>query len=321
MKILFCYAFHPNSGYNTSPFTITTHLFNYLSERAQVIYCPWDSHTIPEITEDTILVGHPHYDPNTIVQQIFRQDIPMAAKYSIHPLHTVRVEDNWPFNHIAKKADGIFSICGPYWYDTIEDTLFKDWKSKITRLDMAVDCGVWKYRKTRFNEPGKRGVVYVGSSMPQKNLGYFQQIASLMPGINFRWYGGSGDHPMSRLPNVQIFGRYDFPNDEIMNDMYDFGDIFLNVSISDANPTTILEFGLAGGLIPICTQTSGYWNDPSFINIPHDAVEAARIIRHWLQSPSEELEKLSASNREVCQRDYTWEKFCTTIWKTLEKHF
>jgi glycosyltransferase involved in cell wall biosynthesis len=321
MKLLFVYAFHPNSGVNTSPHSITNNLHKYLQERCEVEYVPWDSCSLPAIAPDTVLLGHPHYDPNTIVQTIFRRDIPMAAKYSIHPLHTARTEDNWPFDHIAQKADGIFSICGPYWYDTIDSTIFSSWKEKITRLDMAVDCDIWRHYKTEFNPPGQRGVVYVGSSMPQKNLGYLQQIVQSMPDVQFRWYGGSGDHPMVRLPNMQIFGRYDFPNQEIMAGMFSFGDIFLNVSSSDANPTTLLEFGLAGGMIPICTQTSGYWKDESFINVPHDLGGAIQTIRQWLSKPSDELLAKSLYNRQICEKNYTWDLFCSRIWDVMSKHF
>lgn len=320
MKILLVYASHPGSGINTSPHSITNNLYEYLKSKAEITYMPWDSMQLPKITPDTVLLGHPHYEPSTIVQQIFRKNIPLKAKYSIHPLHTVRIEDNWPFNHIAQKADGIFSICGPYWYDTIESTKFKDWKPKITRLDMAIDCNIWKYHKTKFNPQGQRGIVYVGSSMPQKNLGYLEQIVQKLPEVKFRWYGGSGDHPLSKYPNMQIFGWYHFPNAEIMKDMFEFGDILINVSHSDANPTTLLEFGLAGGMVPICTETSGYWKDESFINIPHDLGGAIQIIRQWLNKPSDELLAKSLYNRQVCEKNYTWDLFCSKIWNVISKH-
>lgn len=319
MKIHLVYAFPPGTDRIDSPFCITNYLYNYLRNRATVTYDVWDSRKVPDPDPDAIFIGHPHYDHATITQQVFRNNITFKAKCSIHPFHHNRVVDNWPFDHIAKKADKIFSICGPYWYDTIEQTQFAHWKPKMVRLDMAVDSNIWKYRKSNFNDPKKRGVVYIGSDMPQKNTQYLTEIAMRMPDTQFRWYGGHENHSFARLPNTQVIGWTDFRNEKIINELYDFADIFLNVSISDANPTTLLEFGLAGGLIPICTQTSGYWNDDCFINIPHDVDEAVRIINNWLVKSSKELKNRSEKNRKICESKYTWDNFCGTIWKEIRK--
>lgn len=321
MKINLVYAFHPGSDQTCSPFCITNYLYKYLSERAEVTYDVWDSMNIPKADPESVFLGHPNYDPNTIVQQVFRRNIEFRAKCTIHPFHHQMVEANWPFNDISMAADKIFSICGPYWYDTIENTVFRDWKPKMVRLDMAVDCNIWKYRKRKFNDVGKRGIVYIGAAKPEKNLAYLYQIARDMPNVRFRWYGGYSDHPINRLPNVETIGWTDFRNEQVLEELYNFADIFLNVSISDANPTTLLEFGLAGGLIPICTETSGYWRSPAFINIPHVNTDAIKIINHWLHEPTEKLAELSASNRVLCEKEYTWDKFCSTVWNEINKFF
>lgn len=319
MKIHLVYANTPGENRIDSPFCVTNNLYNYLSKRAEIVYDVWTSTNIPNADPNAIFIGHPHYNENTIVQQVFRQNLNFKAKFSIHPFHYNHVEDNWPFNHIVQKANKYFAICGPYWYDTIENTVFKNWKPKMVRLDMAVDGNIWKHKKTEFNNPGKRGVVYVGSSYSHKNLGYLYEIVKKMPDTNFRWYGGSSDTALARLPNMQVIGWCDFHDQKILEEIYKFADIFLNVSISDANPTTLLEFGLAGGLIPICTQTSGYWNSSSFINISHCLNEAVAVINDWLTKPSIELEELSRYNRTICEKEYTWDKFCSTIWKEIEK--
>jgi glycosyltransferase involved in cell wall biosynthesis len=321
MKIHFVYAGQPDYPYIQSPYSITKNLYYYLKQRAEVLYYTWDSYSDIPAEPDDIVIGHPHYDPNTTIQRFFASGKKCKAKFTIHPLHTVRVGDNMPFDHLTRAADKVFSICGPYWYDTIDTTPFAHWKDKIIRLDMAVDTNIYKYRKSHINEVGNRGIVYVGSDMPQKNLQYLYEIARRLPTVNFRWYGGNEGHQLNQLPNVKVIGWCDFSNDALMTDIFNFADLFVNVSISDANPTTLLEFGLGGGLIPICTQTSGYWNLASFINIPHNVDTAVNTITEWLLKPEEDLKALSTYNREICERDYTWDIFCSKVYNELEKHF
>lgn len=320
MKIHLVYAGSPDDPRIQSPYSITRNLYYYLKARADVSYYTWDSYAEINPEPDDIFIGHPHYDPNTTVQRFFNSNKKCRMRCTIHPLHTNRIQDNMPFNEIAMMADKIFSICGPYWYDTIDQTPFAHWKPKIVRLDMAVDSKIWKYQKTKFNDPGRRNIVYIGSSMPQKNLGYLYDIVKSMPNTQFRWYGGSGDHPLANLKNMKIYGWCDFNDQNILREIYDFADIFLNVSNSDANPTTLLEFGLAGGLIPICTETSGYWKSESFINITHNLNEAISTINTWLTKPTLELENLSIKNRTICEKEYTWDKFCSTIWKEINNN-
>lgn len=319
MKIHLVYAFYPNQGRVDSPFCITDNLHKYLSERAEVKYDVWDSHSIPEGDPEAIFIGHPHYEHTTIVQQVFRRDIPYKARCTIHPLHTNRVEDNMPFDHISRKADKIFSICGPYWYDTIESTPFAHWKPKIMRLDMAVNSQAWPHRKAKFNDIGNRGIVYVGSDMPQKNLGLMYEIVRRMPDQKFRWYGGNGENPLAKLPNMQVIGWCDFNDKNRVQEICDFADFFLNTSWSDANPTTLLEFGLASGIIPICTETSGYWRDDSFVNISHNPDDAVQTIRHQLNRDSSDLLNRSLLNRSIAETKYTWDNFCGSVWNELVK--
>lgn len=318
MKIHFVYAGSPDESSIQSPYSITKNLYYYFKARAEVQYYTWDSYTDVNVSPDDVFIGHPHYDVNTTVQRFFASGKKCRLRCTIHPLHTVRVGDNMPFDHLTRSADKVFSICGPYWYDTISETPFAHWKPKIVRLDMAVDSNIYQHKKKTFNEVGRRGIVYVGSAMPQKNLMYLYEIAKAMPTVQFRWYGGSGEHPLASLPNMKVFGWCDFRDQSILNDLYNFADLFLNVSISDANPTTLLEFGLAGGLIPLCTPTSGYWNSKSFVNISHKLDESLKVISDWLHKPSSELQALSLYNRQVCENEYNWDKFCSTVYNELQ---
>lgn len=318
MKIHLVYAFSPNDPQIQSPYCITKALHRYLSERAEVTYSTWDSFDIPTGDPDAIFVGHPHYDTNTIVQKVLRDDnIKFRAKCTIHPFHTGRPEDNMPFDDLAQKADKIFSICGPYWYDTAQNTCFASWKPKMVRLDMAVDSHVFPYLRTSFNEPGNRRLVYIGSSMPQKNLGYMVKIMQSMPDVTLHWYGGDGGHPLAKLPNVKTVGWITLDR-TTAEDIIKNCDIFINTSHSDANPTTLLE-SRAWGIITACTKESGYYNDPFFTELYLDDLQKSiQAIRGLLNTPSSELLQRAKASRQEIETRYTWDNFCEKVWSELQ---
>ncbi len=316
MKIHLVYAGDPDDGRIQSPYCITRNLYHYLRTKADVAYYRWDDTCDVKVEPDDIFVGHPHYDPNTVVQKFFRSGQKCQLRCTIHPFHTGRPEDNMPFDWISQQADKIFSICGPYWYDTAQDTCFASWKPKMIRLDMAVDSQIFPFLRTNFHDPGKRRLVYLGSSMPQKNLGYMTQIMAAMPDIRLDWYGGDGGHPLARLPNVNTVGWVVLDRglaSKIVNEC----DIMINTSHSDANPTTLLE-ARAWGIITACTPQSGYYNDPFFTELDLGSLEKSVLaIRNLLNAPTVDLvERAKASRREI-ETKYTWTNFCQTVWEHL----
>jgi len=316
--IHFTYAGDPNNEAVCSPYTITKNLYNFLSKKTKVIYHDWCKSGPIDIGADDIYIGHPNYDPMTVTQWVFN-NAKCHAKFSIHPLHTKLANDNLPFDSIAQKADGIFSIAGNYWIDTIDSTPFASWKPKITRLDIPVDLNYWKHIKTKFNSIGSRQLLYVGSSIPNKNLTLMAAILKNIPNIRLNWYGGSSDHHLARLPNVYVEGWQEFSKAKIA-EICSKCDFFLNTSNSDANCTTLTEFGLASGLIPICTEASGYWHDESFINIPDDCDKAVKIINSWINKPNDDLVAKSYYNRNVAETRFNWDVFCNKIWDVLIKY-
>ena len=224
-----------------------------------------------------------------------------------------------PFDPLARAVDKIFSICGPYWYDTIDQTKFAHWKPKITRLDMAVDGKHFPYLRKKFNPIGHRKLVYIGSNLPMKNVGYIYEIMRHMNDVKLHWYGGDPSHPLAKLPNVKVTGWVQLNRDTAQR-IVDECDIFINVSTSDANPTTLLE-SMAWGMITACSKQSGYWKDPLFTELFTDDVQATiKALRQLLNAPEEELLKRAQVGRKEIETKYTWDRFCSTVWNELEPY-
>jgi len=319
MRLHFVYAGDPRNEQLQSPYSITRNLYNALKEHFEVVYYEWSSNNEIKVDPDDIVLGHPNYPPKTPIQKFFKSGQKCRARCLIHPFHHKRVGDNWPFDPLAKEADKIFSICGRYWYDTIGASKFAHWKPKMVRVDMAVDANHFPFLREKFNEPGKRKLVYVGSSMPQKNLELMVQIMKKMGNHTLHWYGGSSDHPLAKLPNVKTIGWVTL-NKQTAKKIVDECDIFLNTSISDANPTTLLE-ATAWGIPVVCTRESGYYNDPMFTNIDlTDVPHNVRILTNLLDKvESDNLMKRAKASREIIESKYNWDTFCRTILDGLQE--
>jgi hypothetical protein len=313
-RLHFVYAGTPDMGRIDGSIAITKHLHAALIKKYNVIYHCWDACGDIDLQPDDIFLGHPNYPPDTITQRVFASKKPCRAKCLIHPLHTQRVQDNMPFDHMAREADLIFSICGPYWYDTIDQTPFAHWKPKIIRLDMAVNGDIFPKLKCNFNQ--NRKLVYIGSATEHKNLGYMVEILRKMPDVPFTWYGGFLEHPLSRLPNVRTVG-WQYLTGAVAQEICDNSDIFINVSCSDANPTTLLEAS-AWGLIAGCTPQSGYYNDPKFFELRLDNVNfCVQQIRKHLAMPESDLLSWADRNRNDVLINYNWDVFTSKVMSAL----
>lgn len=314
MRIHFVYAGHPDMGAIQAPYIITHKLFYFLKSKVETFCYNWTDKIDLDLQPDDIVLGHPHYDPETVVQRAFRRQC--RAKCLIHPLHTRRVNDNFPFDPLVQQADRLFAICGPYWYDSIGETPFAHWKPKITRLDLAVDPNTYPYLKHSFNPPGARRLVYIGSATPNKNLGYLVKVMAAMPDVTLHWYGGDSNHPLAKLPNVNTSGWL-ILDESVAKSICHHCDIKVSVSDSDANPTTLLE-AAAWGLITACTKESGYYNDPMFHELYLDDLpRTIDQLRHLLTIDNGQLEEMSRQSRKTIEDKYTWDRFCNTVWNEL----
>lgn len=308
--IHFAYAHKPNNELICSPCSITNHLYEYLSSRSQVTYHDFREQNKVILSEDDIFIGHPHYDYKTITNRTILENN-RGRKYLLFPFHHYMPKFNMPFNELVMACDKYFAITGPYWYQTIKHSKFAHWESKMVRLDMAVNHDHYPRQKTGFNEPGQRRILYVGRNAEEKNPGLLRKIINYMPDVQFILVGLD-----IIAANTICLGRIMLDSNAARS-LCNKCDFFINTSMSDANPTTILE-AASWGLIPICTRQSGYYEGGLVYNIPLQAEFAVKKLREILSLSSEALMERSLAITELVKKEYNWDKFCSTIWSEID---
>lgn len=311
MNIHFVYAGDVNNDSEMSPYAITRNLYRHLLTKFDNVYYYNLDYTGDPINYDRndIVLAHPNYDHNTIGRKLFNLDFKVKA--SIHPLHHRMPEFNRPFHDIVDKVDVIFSIMGPYWYDTLDSTEFSHWKDKMVRLDMCVNNEYYKYQKVKFNDKGNRTFVYVGNHRVEKGIETLYQIFKDNK-YKLDIYGGV-DHRIINLPNVENHGRVHV-NGDFGKLICDRNDFFINTSISDANPTTCTE-AAAFGLPVVCTRGSGYWPNEPFYNIEENNYE--EVINNLQNTDDSVLFDRSIKQRKWVEESCNYELFCNKITEKL----
>ena len=295
-----------------APYSITVNLLRALRREARCKLYDWREAGGIEYGPDDIVLGHPHPDPDTPIQRAFASDRPCRAKVLLFPIHHALPAVNAYALPLLDRADRVLGIMGPYWYDTLAQSVFAPWRHKITRLDMAVDAAQYPWVKRRFNPPGRRGYLHIGYNVPEKGP---QVLAAAMAGLTeFRrgWIGAGEEIP--HIPRLTPFAA--------LTPAYVAGlasdyDVFVNTSVSDANPTTILE-AMAWGFAVACTPQSGYYAMPTLSALSVDDARTNIAVLRGLQfAPSETLAEAAAANRRLVETHYTWERFCGTVRQTL----
>lgn len=317
-QAIFVYAGDPNNQAQHAPYTITRNVYKALLPLFErVHYYDWcHCGPFPEVTTDTIIIGHPNYPGNTATRYLFNQ--PAKAKLLIFPLHHGMPEINWPFDDLARQADAILSITGPYWYDTLEQTRFAHWKSKMVRLDMAIDQGQFPQVKTSFNPPGQRSFFYIGADRPEKGLSVLRDIFTGTSHILHLYGMIDGGNSIAQLPNVRVHGWAETVP-QFARDLGTFADCYMHGGISDANPTTLLE-SACWGFAAACTPQSGYWPDKPFYGLDAGDLDGCRELLHYVQTtPSATLEARVQQTRQIIARDFTWDVFTRKIVDTVKR--
>ena len=324
MRLHFAYAGRPDNDLRYAPYTITRHLYRFFQDKGlDVRYYDYTDKGPVDVGPDDVVLGHPSAEPGTIVRRWFDDSVRCRAKCTIHPLHHAIPEINLPFDPLARKADAIFSITGPYWYDTLEQSAFAHWKPKIVRVDMAVDPADFPLLKKKFNPPGKRGLLYIGRESVEKGPHVLLETVRRLPANPFLYLGWMQPESAFRsLPNL-VGGQPVDLTPENSAQVVAAADIFINTSVSDANPTTLLE-AAAWGLIPCCTRQSGYYGDERSDDLftelfLDDIVENVRRINALNWAEESVLLERARRGRKVIEKKYNWERFCQTVWNGLRR--
>jgi len=295
-----------------APASITQHLYTFLAERQPTRLYDLDERLRLVFSEDDIILGHPWPHPATIMQQAMRSPQKCRLKALIFPIHHGIPSINASAAPLVERADVVFGIMGPYWYDTLEKSAFALWKPKIIRLDMAVDARQYPRVKREFNPPGQRGYLYIGSNRPEKGCDVLSRTMAGLPEFKRGWIGFGREIPHLR----HISSAVELTRDFIARlcQQYDF---FINTSVSDANPTTILE-AMAWGLPVACTPQSGYYDMPELVMLSTTDIEHnIHALKALQYAPESELERISQANAERVHSYYTWDRFCKTVWDTV----
>jgi len=303
-----------------SPFENTKNIYKALSKHAPTNLYHLTEKKLIKFHSNDVFLGHPYFPFTAFEEGVTEYAINCLHKPKtlglITPLHCNTTLKNNHLNkayldHVDKlvrKADVIFGIMGEYWWDEWDKSIYAHWKSKMVRLDMAVDTKHYPFLKKKFNERGQRKFLFIGNNNPNKGISFLEKLADRFGQNNFGWIG-SGDeiNGVKRIAeNMKLTPGY------MENIARDF-DFFISTSVADANPTTILE-SMAWGFPVVCTPQSGYYETDYRLNIHSDDLNRSVSILNKLNNmPESELITMSEKARKIVETEYTWDKFTTTI--------
>jgi len=321
MKIHFAYFGDPlNDGSIHTPETIANRMYRYLEKRAEVQYYNFmDFTTTPDVAPDDIILGHPHPWPGLFIERFFKEKC--KARYLIWPLHSRIPEINRFSIPYAKQADKLFTISGPYWIDTLSETEFAFMLPKIIRLDNSVDANqdIWQLAKKNFNPKKQRGLFTMGRSGPEKGTTELFKLLSKTncPLMVAGEFSGDDLNILKDRPNTTIIGKMHWWNEQLKADIINRCDFFVNMSVSDASPTTVLE-SMALGLIPITTKECGYQYDSFLPFNLGDETFNLNSLSHAQEIEEEDLKILQVKNRKLIEEVHNWDRFCSTVWENIQ---
>lgn len=303
----------PRQSPIAAPRSISVHLFRFLSSKEPTAAYDWQERARCRYGRDDIVLGHPSRDEQSVMQRVMRDQHPCRVKALIFPVHHAMPEYIMPFAPLVERADVVFGIMGQYWYDTIDESPVASWKPKLVRLDMAIDLQEYPLVKRRYNPQGRRGYLYIGRNSPEKGPAVLAQTLAAVGSYPKGWIGPGPDIP--GVPRIAQSMRMTPAAVAKLAETFDF---FVNTSVSDANPTTILE-AMAWGFPVACTPQSGYYRMPSIVSLDiHDINYNALVLRELQFADEEQLLDVARINRHLIETHYTWERFCATVWNGLQ---
>ena len=322
--------------YNTGPRLKTPERITYeIGDRLARAYplAIYGQHEAGEITPKPgdILLGHPGRYGANLFDRAFHK--PGWSKRIVFcPFSHGMPRDAAAIDPLVEEAEQVLALCGPYWFDTVDQSLLSHWRFKMMRCDLGVNRTHYPVVKTRFNPPGRRRFLYIGNAGPMKGVDFLCRLIAACPDLDIGWIGDAGAHmrpsgtlrrefhPLERrlqLLATRTHGGRDWRDAAHVKLASDY-DFLLTCGRSDSNPTTILETA-AWGLIPIAPLQCGYYGDDWLVNIPLDDVAGARAVLLRLNDcpESELVARQQAGFAELDER-YTWDNAAQQVIDCIE---
>ncbi len=323
----FSYSLRPDETLDSpeptrSPYHHSWHTGRFLRAKAQER--GWDfeyrnlNDTSPvTIGADDIVIGHPWFDGNTFIEQAFNQDC--LAKFVLQPYTAKMVgpEAESLLHQMWTQADHLFLNTGKYWFDTMQDGPYAQYKAKATRLDNQVNPTRHPYSKRQWSDAGKRAALCIGYDNHIKGLDLVEELARVA-GLRLLHLGTVADGFFQHVPQATSVSGMEFTPDNISWICQHY-DCFIAMGRFDANPTSLLETA-CWGLLACCTKESGYWPDEPFIELRLDDLAHNLDMVDWLQrAPAAELQARADTIRQQVIDQHSIEARQNKIWdKMLE---
>ena len=304
---------YPHGAAISCPDAIGRKVAEGLRETYEVVQYDWNERKAIDPGPGDVLLGHAHPAPWTIFRRSMSRGkwkrVIMLQPYH----HGDLVQMAWA-DRLVARADLFLAITGTYWASSLDGSPFSHWAPKMVHVDLAVDRTDFPVLKKRFRPPGSRRYLYIGHDGWQKNLGYLSSVARSI-GRDISWIGPG----KAEVPGLFRFGMQDFSTERGRQLVADH-DFLVTASLADANPAVVLE-AMAWGLVPVCTQESGYSGYEGIVNISATDKEAAAGTLAGLQHVEEQrLMEIQRANWDLLDRHFSWSRFVEQIREAIERN-
>ncbi len=324
----FGYRSKPDTSWwpKQSPYENTKNIFQKLSFAIPTKLYDFREQVACQISSEDIFLGHPFFPccpgRKGVTELSINQAVRPRIFALISPIHCdIKIGTNHinrdylnAIDRLLPHSDILFAIMGQYWWDQWPSSPFAHWIPKMVRLDMAIDTVYFPRVKNRFNPPGKRGYLYIGRNDPMKGTDFLSELLLRLGSFRCGWIGSGSDIP--GIPRISM-PRALTP--EFMRRVAEDFDFFITTGIADPNPTTILE-SMAWGFPVICTPQSGYYACSYRQNVYHDDIpKSLEILKDWQFAEENKLMQIADEASLVVEKEYTWDKFVTTILRRFKE--
>lgn len=269
----------------------------------EVVVHRWDSLRKIQPIEGDILIGHAHPNPFTIFRRSL-SEVGWAKRILMLPFSHDPKQLGF-LRDVVPQCDAFLAITGRYWIDTLNESIFAGWAPRMHHLDLAVNRAHFPRIKEHFNIAGARKFLYIGHTRFFKNTAYLQELAQRFGSERFATIG-------CVLDGISSYGKLNFAEEQSREIIKQY-DFLIMTSVSDPNPTTVLE-AMSWGLVPVVTPQCGYYNEPGIVNIPLGDPDGALEKLRWLDAcPEEVLHDFVRLNDIRLEAHFNWDRFCAQV--------